>query len=75
MKRFLCEVCSRSFRDDAHTHCSYCHRDIHAIQELRIKLARIVPKLYQMGTLDGAIWALKHLLKKAEQWKKTMMLR
>lgn len=66
-KVFSCDVCIRTFHEDAYTHCRQCHDDIQAVNTARQKLAPLIPKLWRMSCLDAARWAIEAIVKRMEK--------
>jgi hypothetical protein len=65
-KVFSCDICRRTFHDQAHTHCAVCHSDLEVLGKLQRKLAPALPQLWERSCLGAACWALGLLVKRAE---------
>lgn len=64
-KVFSCDICRRTFHEQAFTHCLTCHGDLEALGKLQRKLAPALPHLWQRSVLGAACWALGMLVKRA----------
>lgn len=65
-KVYSCDICRRTFHEQAFIHCLGCHQDLEAVGKLQRKLAPALPHLWERSVLGAASWALGMLVKRAK---------
>lgn len=60
---YLCDCCSRTFREDAHTMCGQCFADFESVQRAHRQAAAFFPQLWRRSILGAAHWAFKQLVR------------